>query len=103
MWNEPSQERLARIPKLYSTERIPLKDKLIYLHFFIGSCDWYVAEYDGEDLFWGYANLGDPQNAEWGYFSLTELRAIKIKGWLEIDCEKEEFWTIRKFSEIKNV
>lgn len=100
MWNEPSQERLDKIPKLYSTERIPLKDKLIYLHFFIGSCDWYVAEYDGEDLFWGYANLGDPQNAEWGYFSLTELRAIKIGGWLEIDCEKEEYWTIRKFSEI---
>ena len=35
MWNEPSKERLAKIPKLYETENIPLPDKLIYLHFFI--------------------------------------------------------------------
>ena len=48
MWNIPSKERLARIPKLYETEDVPLKDKLIHLHFFIGGCDWYVAEYDGE-------------------------------------------------------
>jgi len=47
-----SKERLDRIPRLYETENVPLKDKLIYLHFFIGGCDWYIAEYDGEDLFW---------------------------------------------------
>ena len=43
MWNEPTKEQLAKIPGLYETEGIPLKDKLIYLHFFIGGCDWYVA------------------------------------------------------------
>ena len=57
MWNVPSKERLDKIPRLYETESIPLKDKLIYLHFFLGGCDWYIAEYDGEDLFWGYAIL----------------------------------------------
>ena len=35
MWNEPSKERLAKIPRLYETERIPLKDKLIHLHFLL--------------------------------------------------------------------
>ena len=65
MWNPPSQTRLSKIPKLYATEGIALKDKLIYLHFFNGDCDWYIAEYNGEDLFWGYAILnGDLQNAE---------------------------------------
>lgn len=103
MWNKPSAERLAKIPKLYSTEHIPLKDKLIYLHFFIGGCDWYVAEYDGEDLFWGYAILWDHQYAEWGYFSLSEMEDIKVQGWLEIDCELEEIWRIRKASEIENI
>jgi hypothetical protein len=48
MWNEPTNERLAQIPKLYETEEISLKDKTIYLHFFIGGCDWYVAETDGD-------------------------------------------------------
>jgi hypothetical protein len=104
MWNIPSKERLAKIPKLYETEHIPLKDKLIYLHFFIGHCDWYVSEYDpGDDLFWGYANLGNHDFAEWGYISFDELKDLKIDGWLEVDCELEEHWTIRKASEIENI
>ena len=97
MWNIPSKERLAKTPKLYETENIPLKDKLICLHFFIGGCDWYIAEYDGEDLFWGFAILNkDLQNAEWGYISFSELKSIKLDGWLEIECELEEFWQVKR-------
>ena len=104
MWNEPSKERLAKITKLYATENIPLKDKLIYLHFFIADSDWYIAEYDGEDLFWGYAVLNnDYVNAEWGYISFSEMKAIKINGWLEVDCETEESWKIRKAAEVKKI
>jgi len=67
MWNIPTQERLNRVPRLYETEKIPLKEKQIHLHFFIGSCDWYIAEFDGHDLFWGFCILNsDLQNAEWG-------------------------------------
>ncbi len=104
MWNEPSKERLAKIPKLYETENIPLADKLIYLHIFIAACDWYIAEYDDKDLFWGYAILnGDYVNAEWGYISFSELKAIKINRWLEVDCETRESWKIRKASEVKKI
>ena len=104
MWNVPSKERLDRIPRLYETENIPLKDKLIHLHFFIGGCDWYIAEYDGDDLFWGYAILNDDHEcAEWGYISFGELKDIIIKGWLEIDFETEEIWTVKKASEIKRI
>ena len=104
MWNKPTKERLAKMPRLYQTEHIPLKDKLIYLHFFIGGCDWYIAEYDGEDLFWGFAILNDDlQNAEWGYSSFGELKSIKIQGWLEVDCEIEEIWRICKASEIEKI
>ncbi len=106
MWNVPSKERLDRIPMLYETENVPLKDKLIHLHFFIGGCDWYVAEYDGDDLFWGYAILNDDhQCAEWGYVSFGELKSIKI-GWLEIDCETENSWQVKpvhQIDRIKNV
>jgi len=104
MWSEPSKDRLSKIPKLYETEDVPLKDKLIYLHFFIGGCDWYIAEYDGDDLFWGYAILNcDYFNAEWGYISFSELKAIKVQGWLEIDCELEDLWRVRKAGEIKKI
>ena len=103
MWNVPSAKRLGEIPRLYETESTPLGDKLIYLHFFIGGCDWYIAEYDGEDLFWGYAILnGDYLNSEWGYISFSELKDIKI-GFVEIDCELEDYWKVKKASEIKKI
>jgi hypothetical protein len=41
---EPTPEQLARLPKLYETGRVPLKDKPIYIYFFIGDCDWFVSE-----------------------------------------------------------
>lgn len=100
MWNEPNRERLEKIPKLYETENIPLPDKLIYLHFFIGSCDWYIAEFDGQDTFFGFACLGDPSNAEWGYVSFQELKEIQVQG-IEIDCELENIWKIKKAREIE--
>ena len=101
MWNEPTKERLSSIPGLYETEHVPLKDKLIHLHFFIGGCDWYIAEYDGEDLFWGFAILNnDLEMAEWGYISFRELSSIKVGGWCEIDCELEECRQPRKAIEI---
>jgi len=104
MWNEPNEERLSKVPGLYETEKVPLQDKLIHLHFFIGGCDWYVAEYDHEKrLFWGFAILNfDYQNAEWGYFSFDELREVNVSG-VEVDCELEKFWRVRKACEIENI
>ena len=101
MWNVPTEERLSKIPKLYETEHIPLKEKHIYLHFFIGAADWYIAEYDGSDLFWGFACLGDLMNAEWGYVSFSELKSVKAQGWIEVDCELEEHWKVRPAKEVE--
>lgn len=95
MWNIPSQTRLDEIPRLYATENQPLGDKLIYLHFFIFASDWYVAEFDGVDTFFGYAILNDDHlNAEWGYYSFKELQSIRVAG-IEIDCETDISWQIR--------
>lgn len=45
---------------------MPLAEKIIYLHFFIGACDWYVAELDDDTWeSFGYTDLGEAQNAEW--------------------------------------
>jgi Ca2+-binding EF-hand superfamily protein len=92
MWNTPTEEELAKIPRLYETENISLKDKIIHLHFFIGGCDWYIAEYSPEeDLFWGYAILnGDTENAEWGYISFRELRELVVPPGIEV--HKDLHW-----------
>jgi len=104
MWNTPSKERLDRMPRLYETENVPPADKLIHLHFFIDGCDWYACEFDGDDIFFGFAILNnDLEMAEWGYFSFSELKAIKVNGWLEIDCELEEIWKARKACEIEKI
>jgi cell division FtsZ-interacting protein ZapD len=34
----PGIEALADLPDLYATEHVPLADKVIHLHYFIGSC-----------------------------------------------------------------
>lgn len=103
MWNTPTKERLDRIPRLYITEKIPVKDKVIALHFFMAGCDWYIVEFDGDDLFFGYAILnGDLDCAEWGYVSFSELKSIKI-GFLEVDCELEERWGSKKVSEVSTI
>ena len=103
MWNIPTQERLNKIPKLYETEEIPLDKKIIYLHFFIGGSDWYISEFDGDDIFFGYAILnGDMACAEWGYVSFAELKEIKV-GFVEVDCELEDFWDVRRFGDIEKI
>ena len=103
MWNTPSKERLDKIPKLYDTEHISLRDKLVYLHFFVNGSDWFVVEHiDG--IFFGFVILNnDYQMAEWGYFGLSELKSIKVNGWLEIDCELEKNWRIRKACEVNKI
>ena len=104
MWNEPTKERLSKIPKLYETENTPARDKLIHLHFFIAGCDWYVAEYDGEDIFWGFAILNeDYEMAEWGYISFSELKSLRLMGWLEVDCEIEEAWPVKRATEVAKI
>ena len=87
MWNEPTKERLSQIPRLYETEHVPLEEKIVHLHCFIAGCDWYITEFDGADLFFGYAILNqDYQMAEWGYMSFNELKSINISG-IEVDCD----------------
>ena len=98
MWNTPTEGRLSNIPRLYETENVPAEEKLIYLQFFIGGCDWFIAEYDRDDTFFGFAILNsDYEMAEWGYISFAELKSIRIHG-IEIDYEKD--WIIKKASEI---
>jgi hypothetical protein len=62
-----------------------------------------VAEYDGDDVFFGFVVLnGDTDNAEWGYFSFSELKALRV-GFMEVDCEHEDEWTIKPARDIPSI
>ena len=99
IWNQPTQQVLERIPKLYATEETALKDKLIYEHFFIFSSDWYIAEYDPkEEIMFGFAILNnDFQNAEWKYISYSELSDLNVSGF-EIETGKSDL--IKNFGKL---
>lgn len=101
MWNKPTAEELAQLPKLYETERIPTRDKIVHMHFFIGGCDWYVMEFDGEDTFFCFAILHDDlECAELGYVSLAEMEEINING-LEID--RDLYWKPVPLCEVERI
>ena len=103
MWNEPSPSQLEKIPALYTNEETPTRDILIHMHFFLGGCDWYAAEYDAhERVFFGYAILNnDSVNAEWGYTSLDELREVRTRQGHEVD--RDLHWSTRKAMEIEKI
>ena len=88
MWNEPGEEELSKLPGLYATEGVSLRRKTVHTHFFVAGCDWYAAEYDpAKRIFFGFAVLNnDLEHAEWGYFSLDELRSLKV-GPFEVEYD----------------
>ena len=102
MWNKPTPEELNKLPKFYETEGVKPADKLVFLHFFMGGCDWFVAEYDPEDkMFFGFAILNnDYTMAEWGYISFRELEELKA-SFIEVD--RDLYWNVKKASEVPEI
>jgi hypothetical protein len=89
---------LARIPRLRGTLDTPLAEIVIYLHYFVGNSDWYVAELDpATGLAFGYADLG-MGTPDWGYFDLVELEKTVVNGLFVI--ERELQFTPKKAREL---
>jgi hypothetical protein len=99
MFNTPTKAQLANIPPLYSTDRVPTRNKIIHAHFFLGDCDWFIAEIR-EDLMFGFCILnGDYEMAEWGLVSLEELMSIKTIDGLEVEFDTH--WVPRPAREVE--
>ena len=84
-------DRVRTMPQTYDTEKLSTAwderrarnevtgpyQPLAYLHYFVGSCDWYITEKDsdpdgeGQIQAFGSANLG--YGSEIGYISIAEL------------------------------
>jgi len=101
MKNQPTNEQLDEIPGLYETDDIQMKDKIIYLHFTFGACDWFVAEFNGNDTFFGFVILNDDyEMAEWGYISFESLKKVNINNQ---QIEHDHNWKIRKALEVEKI
>ena len=84
----PPAEEMASWPGLYATDGDgPIGDKPIQAHYFQGSMDWYIAEYDPkENLAFGYADLG-MGSGEWGYIPLGDVE--ELRGQLGLPIERD--------------
>ncbi len=78
------------LPKLGSTESIPCGEKKCIVKFFspVGAATWWAVEgereADGDIRFFGMVTLwGD--FAEWGYFTLQELKDVHVGFGLGIE------------------
>jgi Protein of unknown function (DUF2958) len=93
--------KLPAIPPLYGTEKQMNAAKVIYLHYFVAGCDWWITELDPDEMLaFGYACLGDPIMAEWGYVDLKEVEPIVIHiGQLPLVVERDLNWVPRRVSE----
>ncbi|HCT85251.1 MAG TPA: DUF2958 domain-containing protein [Candidatus Margulisbacteria bacterium] len=81
------------LPPLYSTEKLPPEQVRVPVKLFnaYGVGTWYITEFDGNDILFGFSNLGDDEMAELGYVSLKELRSIKVYGIIPA-IEKDLYW-----------
>ena len=83
-----TKELQKNIPAIYSTEEIPLNDKIAVAKFFnpCGAGTWYViegqVEDDGDFLCFGLVDLHEK---EFGYFSVGELESIRLPFGLTIE------------------
>ena len=103
MWNPPSYQELLKLPYLHSTENMFPEERIIHMHFFLGGCDWYAAEFDPlTRMFFGYIILyNDLQNAEWGHFSLEEL--VYTRDPMGIEVYRDSDWIPKKAFEIDRI
>jgi len=70
---------IAKIPRLYETEGIPLPEKIAHVKLFDpgSTWTWFVIEYDRSDTCFG---LVVGHETEFGYFSLEELSSLRFCG-----------------------
>jgi hypothetical protein len=85
-----------KLPKLYDTELVPTEDKIAIAKLFApwSNWTWYVIEFDGSDVCWG---LVSGHEAEFGYFSLSELSKVKRLG---VTIERDIFFRPTRVSEL---
>lgn len=77
-----------------------VKDPIVIAKYFNPTAggDWFCTEFDPVDrIFFGFANLGDLDCAEWGSVSLDELESFK--GRFGLGIERDLHWTEKPFSE----
>jgi hypothetical protein len=90
---------LDKMPKLYTTEDIPVGEKEVIVKFFTPDSNWTWFVVEGEDVLDDDGNAVDYRmfglvhghEKEWGYFLLSELR--DATGPMGLHIERDYYFT----------
>lgn len=86
------------LPELYANEEFGLAAQALVKFFTPDSnWTWYASEFNGEDIFFGLV-IGF--EAEFGYFSLSELESLR--GPLGLPIERDLHFEPRSLEELRN-
>lgn len=97
----PTSATVRKIPGLYQTEDVPVDEKIVHLHYFGPSQDFYIVEVDPETgLAFGFAELFGPGTGEWGLIYLPELEEVLAHGGLSI-IERDCFFEPKPFKDAR--
>jgi hypothetical protein len=88
-----TKEIRKKLPVLDPDDETPPELKIATVKFFGGGRGtWYGCEFDGTDTFFGYVvSPLSPDFDEWGYFTLSELEAIRFPPFGQ-GIERDLFW-----------
>src|SRR5204863_9884111 len=87
-------ERVATMPKTYEQDGKG-DEAIVYLHYFVGSCDWWITERDQETeqaQAFGLADWG--YGGELGYISIQEVCAAGAE--LDLYCTPKPLKEVRQ-------
>lgn len=79
-----------------------VKDPIIVAKFFnpVGDGTWWATEYHPKDhLFFGYVSIFGDDCDEWGYFSLDELKSVRISPF-GLGIERDMFFEPQPISKV---
>lgn len=90
-----TKELLKKLPPLYTNENVA--DPIAIVKFFhpFSNWTWYATEFDGTDTFYGLVNGFE---SELGYFSLSELSSLKVRG---LGIERDKFFAPTPLSKLE--
>lgn len=103
MINRPSESELLKLANIEIDEDTPLEDRVIYMHFFMDGCSWYMAEYDPESRrFFGYMIPGNKYHkARWDYFGFAKL--CRMRGKIHCRVIRNTDWVPRRAIQVGNI
>ena len=84
-------KNLKDLPTMDETAEMGISEQTVWVKLFnpCGAGTWYLTSYDpDEKLGFGFVTLGDPDMAELGYISITELEELRLPFGSKIERDR---------------